>query len=118
MADSGTEIPRAKKGLVCPLHQKDMNTVCHKCPWWTLLRGKDPQTAEEVDKWGCSIAFLPMLTIENSKETRQAAAAIESFRNEMVKANEMTHWILKNENNLKNISDEKPMKIVHSKEDK
>jgi hypothetical protein len=34
------------------------------------------------------MAWLPILMIEGSQQTRQAGAAIESFRNEMVKSNE------------------------------
>jgi len=33
---------------------------------------------------------MPMLMIENSRQTNQAGAAIESFRNEMVKSNMTT----------------------------
>ena len=33
------------------------------------------------------MAWQPILMIENSQQTRQAGAAIESFRNEMVKQN-------------------------------
>ena len=36
------------------------------------------------------MAMMPMLMIENSRQTSQAGAAIESFRNEMVKANMVT----------------------------
>lgn len=32
------------------------------------------------------MAFLPWLMIENAKESRQTGAAVESFRNEMVRA--------------------------------
>lgn len=82
------QIPRAEKGLKCPLWQKDVSTVCHTCPWWTQLRGKNPQSTEEIDKWGCAIGFLPLLLIEGAQQTRQAGAAIESFRNETVKNNQ------------------------------
>ncbi len=81
------QIPRAEKGYICPLHKKDTSLVCHKCTWWIQLRGKHPQTEEEIDKWGCAIGFLPMLLIEGAQQTRQAGAAIESFRNEMVESN-------------------------------
>ncbi len=84
------QIPHADEGLICPLHKKDMSQVCHKCPLWIQLRGKNPQTNEDVDRWGCSLAFMPMLMIEGAQQTRQAGAAIESFRNEMVNANQQT----------------------------
>lgn len=85
---------RAAKGKVCPLHQKDMSTVCHKCPWWTQLRGKNPNTGLPIDEWACAISFLPILLCESAQESRQTAAAVETFRNDMVKANETTAQIL------------------------
>lgn len=78
------QIPHADAGFVCPLHKKDMSEVCHACPWWTLIRGKDPQSTKEIDNWGCAIGFLPLLLIEGAQVTRGNGAAIESFRNEMV----------------------------------
>ncbi|MDO8706435.1 MAG: hypothetical protein Q7J84_15960 [Sulfuricaulis sp.] len=77
--------PVADAGEKCPLWQKDVSKVCHTCPWYTLLRGKNPQSGAEVDDWGCAISWLPVLLIETSKEVRQGAAATESFRNEMVR---------------------------------
>jgi hypothetical protein len=85
---------RAAEGKVCPLHKKDMSEVCHKCPWWTQLKGKNPNTGQPVDEWACSISFLPVLLCENSQESRQTGAAVESFRNEMVKANQLTNNLL------------------------
>lgn len=79
--------PVAQKGEICPLHNKDVSKVCHKCPLYVQLRGTDPQTGREVDMWSCSLAILPTLMIENSQQQRQTGAAVESFRNEMVKAN-------------------------------
>ena len=79
------QIPQAAKGKNCPLYQKDMSTVCHKCAWWTQLRGKNPQSNQDIDEWGCAVAWLPILLIEGAQQTRQAGAAIESTRNEMVK---------------------------------
>jgi hypothetical protein len=78
------QIPHANKGTTCPLHQKDCSTVCHKCPWWTLVRGKNPQSEEMIDDWRCAVALLPMLLIENAQQTRQAGAAMEDFRNQVV----------------------------------
>ena len=81
--------PHADEGLVCPLHKVDMSTVCHKCPWWTRVIGKNPQSEEMIDDWRCAVALLPMLLVENAQMSRQTGAAVESFRNEMVKANQM-----------------------------
>ena len=51
------------------------------------IRGSHPQTGKEIDEWGCTIAWTPMLLIENAKLQRETGAAVESFRNEMVKSN-------------------------------
>jgi hypothetical protein len=58
----------------------------HKCRLYIQVTGKHPQTGADLSDWGCSLAFLPMLVIKGAQETHQAAAAIESFRNEMVNA--------------------------------
>jgi hypothetical protein len=81
------QIPHADPGLICPLHKIDMAEVCHKCPWWTQIKGKHPQTGVDLDQWACAITLLPMLLIEGAKESRSTGAAVESFRNEMVNAN-------------------------------
>ena len=63
----------------CPLIQG----ACKQfdCLFWIQLRGTHPQTGAEVDEYDCSVRWLPVLLIENAKEVRQGAAAIESFRN-------------------------------------
>ena len=58
------------------------------------VRGNNPNTGEEIDDYGCSMAWLPVLMIENSQQQRQTGAAVESFRNEMVKANDMSQQVL------------------------
>ena len=73
-----------KNGTFCPLIKKDC--VQLQCAWFTQLRGTNPQTGQEIDEWLCAIAAMPMLQIEVAKEARQGAAATESFRNEMVRA--------------------------------
>lgn len=40
------------------------------------------------------MAWLPVLMIENSQQQRHTGAAVESFRNEMVKANEVGQRVL------------------------
>ncbi len=72
---------KLEPGTHCPLLDKEC--IQFKCTFWTQLRGRHPQTGEEVDEWGCAIAWLPLLLIENAKEVRQGAAATESFRNEL-----------------------------------
>lgn len=81
-----------KPGNFCPLIKKDC--VGLKCSWFTQVRGTNPNTGKEIDEWGCAISWLPILLIENSGQQRQTGAAVESFRNEMVKANENSVQIL------------------------
>lgn len=73
----------------CPL---DNFNPCRQleCAWFLKIAGKNPNTGAEIEDWGCAIAWLPILTIENSQQQRSTGAAVESFRNEMVKANEAT----------------------------
>ena len=68
----------------CPLIQKKCKE--HKCKFYIQVMGKNPQTGQDVSEWNCAVAWLPMLLIEGSQQTRQAGSAIESFRNEMVNA--------------------------------
>ena len=65
-----------------------------KCAWFVQMKGTNPNTGDEVDEYACAIAWLPMLLVENAAQSRQAGAAIESFRNEMVKANESNQNLL------------------------
>lgn len=81
-----------KPGNFCPLIKEDC--IGLKCSWFTQVRGTNPNTGKEVDEWACAVAWLPMLLIENSQQQRQTGSAVESFRNEMVKANEVGQKVL------------------------
>ena len=88
-----------KVGDFCPLLKK--KCIKLECAWFSQIRGMNPNTGKEVDEWACSIAWLPILTIENSQQQRQTGAAVESFRNEMVRANEASQQILLETANIK-----------------
>jgi len=77
-----------KTGTYCPLIKKDC--IGLQCNWFIQIRGTNPNTGADVDEWGCSIAWLPHLLIENANQTRQAGAAVESMRNESVRMAENT----------------------------
>jgi hypothetical protein len=81
-----------KQGNFCPLIKKDCKGI--ECSWFTQMRGTNPNTGKEVDEWGCAVVWLPVLMIENSQQQRQTGAAVESFRNEMVKSNEANQALL------------------------
>jgi hypothetical protein len=71
---------------ICPLTGDEC--MQHGCEFYTHLIGKDPQTGKDIDNFGCAIAFLPLLLVENAQQQRQTGAAVESFRNNMTKQNE------------------------------
>lgn len=77
---------------LCPLLQKAC--IEHQCKFFIHLLGNDPQTAKPLDKFDCAMAFIPILLIEGAQQSRQAGAAIESFRNEMVRGNQETQRLL------------------------
>jgi hypothetical protein len=77
-----------KGGDWCPLIKKECAGL--KCAWFTKVTGRDTNTGAQVDEYQCAVAWLPLLLIENSGQQRQTGAAIESFRNEMVRTNVAT----------------------------
>lgn len=77
--------------LTCPLGSKCEEVkdgAIHRCAWFTMMQGQNPMTGENVDEWGCSIAWMPILSVEMSRTNRGQTAALESFRNEMVTGNQ------------------------------
>jgi hypothetical protein len=77
----------------CPL---DGFKPCRQleCAWFMKVVGTNPNTGKEVEEWGCAMSWMPMLMIENSQQQRSTSAAVESFRNEMVKNNEVGQRVL------------------------
>ena len=58
------------------------------CPKFVHVQFTNPQTGIAEDKYGCADAFMPLLTIMGIQASNQTGAAVESFRNEVVKADE------------------------------
>jgi hypothetical protein len=82
------------KNIMCPYtgfaKSCREGVVEHCCPKWVHVMGANPQTGDHVDKYACSDSLIPMLLIENSQMQRQTGAAVETFRNEMVRMNHMS----------------------------
>jgi len=76
---------RRSDGTFCPLIKEDC--IEFKCKFFQKLRGTDPQSGEEVDEYDCAYLWQNVLLIENSQMQKQTGAALESFRNEVVKEN-------------------------------
>ena len=62
-------------------------TKC-KCRLWTHVTGVGPD-GQAVDFYGCADEIAVKLALTGAQETHQVGAAIESFRNEMVRQNLM-----------------------------
>ena len=77
----------------CPL---DSFNPCRQfdCAWFMKINGKNPNTGKDVEDWGCAMAWMPILMIENSQQQRNTGSAVESFRNEMVRNNEVGQRVL------------------------
>ena len=73
---------KIEQGKLCPLIGEDCRGL--ECSWYTKIAGTNPQTGEPVEEWGCAVAWIPFLQIDNSKAINQQGAAVESFRNEML----------------------------------
>lgn len=88
--------------IICPLMGGEpcvedgsiRNGELVSCRFWVTVFGKDPQTGKEINNGDCAMAWTPILLIENSKVNRETGSAIESFRNEMVKANDLNTRVL------------------------
>jgi len=80
----------------CPLNNFE---PCKQfdCAWFMQMKGENPQTGEPLDDYGCSMAWMPVILLENSKLQNETGSAIESFRNEMVKANQSSIELLQQE---------------------
>jgi hypothetical protein len=81
----------------CPL---DTFNPCRQldCAWFMKISGKNPNTGKDTEEWGCAMAWLPILLVENAQQSRSTGAAVESFRNEMVNQNERNLQKLTNVN--------------------
>lgn len=80
-----------KQGNFCPLIRK--NCIQFKCSWYTRMRGLNPNTGQEVDEWSCAVTWMPYMSAEIAQKENQTGAAVESFRNEVVKANEINQQL-------------------------
>lgn len=77
----------------CPLNNFE---PCRQmeCGWFMKVAGTHPNTGEQLEDWGCAVTWLPVMLIENSRQQHSTASAVESFRNEMVKSNEVGQQVL------------------------
>jgi hypothetical protein len=82
---------KIKPGNFCPLIKKDC--IGLKCAWYTQVRGLNPNTGQEIDEWNCAVTWMPIMAVEIAQKENQTGAALESFRNEVVKGNEQNQQL-------------------------
>ena len=70
-----------KDGEFCPLVRGEC--VRHKCAFFTKLVGLDPQTGQHIDRFGCAVAWIPTLLVENSQQQRQTASEVSKVANQI-----------------------------------
>jgi hypothetical protein len=85
--------------MTCPYTGHKDKCMKHfmSCPKWINIMGTNPQTGETINNWKCADAWLPLLLVENSQQQHQTGAAVESFRNEMVKSNQSNLQLMLNQ---------------------
>lgn len=74
------------------------------CAWFVKIAGTNPNSGKEIEEWGCAMAWMPVLLIEGAQQSRQTGAAVESFRNEMVRQNQQVLERM--------VNSESPMKVL------
>lgn len=81
----------------CPLGaecEEIKDNQMQRCAWYVCLKGKDPQSEKEIDEWKCSMAWMPIMLIENAQTNRGQTQAIESLRNETKSGQEIFNKII------------------------
>jgi hypothetical protein len=87
----------------CPLNgMKTCKKVRQKngCAWWMWFTFNDPTTGDDVAQHACAMVWGPYMSMKAAQESRQGAAATESFRNELVRRIDRKQVEKKDEINL------------------
>jgi hypothetical protein len=100
------------KNILCPATQftRTCRELCGDCPKFVHIAGVNPNDGQPVNKFGCVDSFLPMLLIENSQQQRHTGAAVESFRNEMVRSTEASLLLIAQQKQLSDVYDRNLLK--------
>ena len=68
------------------LKEKDGKPILVRCPWYTMVRGRKVNTGEEVDDWGCAIAWLPALLTNNTAAVTGCAVSTQNLQNNLLQS--------------------------------
>lgn len=89
--------------LTCPLGSKceeAKDGKIYRCAWYTRLQGKNPQSEEIIDQWGCAISWLPIMQAEVAQTNRGQTEAICSMRDENIKRQDIALQIAANNSEI------------------
>lgn len=82
-----------RSDLMCPFFQKTLDKVCHNCALYVSI-----QQGDNPPVWDCSFAMTPFYQLQAAKQFHDGMAGIqkatESFRNEVVKANQQACQVI------------------------
>lgn len=57
-----------------------------KCQLWMQLQMINPQTGEQMDRWGCKDALELLINLDHGKKLNELAGSFDGMRNEHYKA--------------------------------
>jgi hypothetical protein len=66
---------------------------------YTHMTMTHPQTGVNTDQFGCAVALLPVLLVENARQGRGIQASVDSMRNEVTSRQEALNKIVIAANN-------------------
>lgn len=84
------QIPPGPDNLDCPFWRRRMSKVCHKCPMWTKVVGRDPNRELLHDTWNCALAWGPTTQLETAQQARQTCATVAKMRDQILESDVVT----------------------------
>lgn len=69
--------------LTCPLGhtcEKVVDGKIEQCRWYVNLEGENPQTGESVNTSKCVIEWVPIMMVQDCKETARVSDAVNVLR--------------------------------------
>jgi hypothetical protein len=71
----------------CPyrfhLPEKKQGCIEHGCEFFVQIRGVNPNTGEEGDRFGCAFKFAPLVGLEHSRQVRAVAVRMDGLTKAM-----------------------------------
>jgi len=100
---------------ICPLGcecEKIKKNTLYRCRWYIQIRGQHPQTGQEVDEWNCALVWNVIVGLEMARTNRGQTQAIESFRNETVKRQQIFNQLFARALEIKAIENQKKLEVI------